>query len=54
MTSLNGLRKLPTLILEKTQKPLQIKESKMVRWWTTEEKNFSTYVAVLNRVPGTF
>ena len=26
----------------------------MVRWWTTKEKNFCTYLAILNVVPGTF
>ena len=39
LSSWNGLRKLSTLIFGKTLKPLWIKGSKMVRWWTTREKN---------------
>ena len=31
MTSWNGLYKLPTLVFGKTQKPVQIKGSKMIR-----------------------
>ena len=54
MTSWNRLRKLPTLIFEKTRKTLWIKRSKVFRWWTTKVKNFCTYLAILKAVPGTF
>ena len=54
MTSWNGLRKLPTLIFGKTQKPFWIKVSKMVTRLITKEKNFCTYFAVLKAVPDTF
>ena len=32
--------------LEKTQKPLQYKGSKMVRWWPNKEKDFWTYLEI--------
>ena len=49
------LRKLLTLIFGVIQKPLQIKESKMVRWWTTKEKKLlNIFGNILNAVPGIF
>ena len=49
MTSWNGLLK-----FGKNQKSLWTKGSKMVRWWTTKEKIFWTYLTILKAVPGTF
>ena len=34
--------------------PYWTKGSKMVRWWSTKEKNLSAFLAVLKAVPGTF
>ena len=36
MASWCGWLELPTLIFRKIQKPMQIKGSKMARWWTTK------------------
>ena len=38
MTSWNGLHKLPVAFFGKTPKPLWIKVSKMVKWWTKTSK----------------
>ena len=54
MSSRHGLCKLPTYLLKKLKKILWIKGSKMIRWWTTKEKNFRTHLVILKAVPGAF
>ena len=51
LTSWYGFCQLPTLNFRKIQKPLQIKGSKMVGWWTTKEKLPHIYSNTVKVVP---